>query len=175
MLEIASRDFLRRSRPAKPIARVNVSYNQSPYGHLTPPDSAIWREAAEMLVKFHTRSRVSPAVEQADSSGKYKHFQYLGAQWAVCAHTLQFWSTHQYYRTVKYQLHRTTSDEPRWTFCFSDLKSWDNRIPNETWDRCGHLTGCSVTKYKKLIIFILSGAMELILHSSIVLMSASKL
>ena len=38
---------------------------------------------------------------------------YLEAQEADPVHILQFRSTHQYYRTAKYQLHRTTSDGDR--------------------------------------------------------------
>ena len=38
---------------------------------------------------------------------------YLGAQEADPVHILQFRSTHQYYRTAKYQLHRTTGDGDR--------------------------------------------------------------
>ena len=36
--------------------------------------------------------------------------RYLGAQASDGAHVLQFWSTYEYYRTVKYQLQRTNSD-----------------------------------------------------------------
>jgi hypothetical protein len=38
---------------------------------------------------------------------------YLEAQEADPVHILQFRSTHQYYRTAKYQLHRTTGDGDR--------------------------------------------------------------
>ena len=33
---------------------------------------------------------------------------YLEHQWEFEAHILQFWSTNQYYKTVEYQLHRST-------------------------------------------------------------------
>ena len=39
--------------------------------------------------------------------------RYLGAQVADRVHILQFRSTHQYYRTVKYELNRVTSDGDR--------------------------------------------------------------
>ena len=39
--------------------------------------------------------------------------RYLGAQVADGVHILQFQSTHQYYRTVKYELNRVTSDGDR--------------------------------------------------------------
>ena len=35
---------------------------------------------------------------------------YLNAQQTDRVHILQIRSTHQYYRTAKYQLHRTTGD-----------------------------------------------------------------
>ena len=126
--------------------------------------------------KFHTRSSGGRLLRSQVPSGNLNIFiRYLGSQWTVGAHTPQFCSTDQYYRTVKYQLHRTTGDEDTSTLRFSDLKSWVSRIRNGTSDRYVHLTKCPVTKYKNLIIFIVSGPMKLILGSSIVLMSTSKL
>ena len=49
--------------------------------------------------------------------------RYLEAQWAVALHTLRFWSTHYYYRTVEYELNRTIGDGDRWQTRFSQLDS----------------------------------------------------
>ena len=35
---------------------------------------------------------------------------YLEHDWEFAAHTLQFPSTNQYYKTAKYELHRATGD-----------------------------------------------------------------
>ena len=42
--------------------------------------------------------------------------RYLGAQWTVALHILRFRSTHQYYRTVKYEPNRTIGDGDTLTF-----------------------------------------------------------
>ena len=43
---------------------------------------------------------------------------YLEAQWTVSVHILQFASTHQYCRTVKYGPNRITGDEDRSGYVF---------------------------------------------------------
>ena len=48
---------------------------------------------------------------------------YLGAQVSVAVHILQFRSTHQYYRTAKYEPKRTIGDEDRAGYVFVDINS----------------------------------------------------
>ena len=61
---------------------------------------------------------------QWDQSEKCCVFRgYLEAQKADWVHILQFRSTHQYYRTAKYELHRTTGDEDISHQCIGWLKS----------------------------------------------------
>ena len=45
--------------------------------------------------------------------------RYLEAQWTVALHILRFWSTHQYYRTVKYEPNRCIGDGDTLTFVIS--------------------------------------------------------
>ena len=66
--------------------------------------------------------------------------RYLGAQVADRVHILQFQSTHQYYRTVKYELNRVTSDGDRscCVICHSD-SGIDQIIIVDRPAKCGSL------------------------------------
>ena len=47
---------------------------------------------------------------------------YLGAQVSVAVHILQFRSTHQYYRTAKYEPNRIIGDGDRAGYVFVNVK-----------------------------------------------------
>ena len=74
----------------------------------------LWRN----LRKIHSRSRCQGLLEARD---QIQIISYLDNQEAVAVHIPQFRSTHQYYKTAKYQLHRTTSDEDTPNLCFRSV------------------------------------------------------
>ena len=184
MLEIIFRGFPRCSRPSRSKVRVLVSILWSPAGHPTPPelrDRSIWRQAAR-------KPRISKVQKWVGSCwASWGHTQiskiwkvfigYLEAEWPVAVHILQFRSTHQYYRTAKYDPNRTIGDEDNWYSIFGRPISrihwarpvWPGhvRIVNG-WKSAGleHITGP---------IFTSSDPIRSILCSPTVLMSTCKL
>ena len=126
-LEIVSPGVLRTSRRAQrgELPRITIFlYSQClPTPHELR-DRSIWRPRGGFC-RNPTPDRVGGWVlsSQIPNGNLIISIRYLGAQWPVGAHTPQFWSTDQYYRTVKYQLHRTTGDEDTSSLHFSDLES----------------------------------------------------
>ena len=138
-LEILSEGVLRTSRRAQRRELPQITIFLYSQCLPTPPelrDRSIWSFRGGFYRNF-TPNGVDGRLwrSQVPSGNLIMCIRYLGAQLAVGAHTLQLWSTDQYYRTGKYQLHRTTGDGDTSTLRFSDLKSFVNRIHNATSDR----------------------------------------
>ena len=117
------RSALRCSRPSRSKVRTLISNPQSQYDRWTPPelqDRSVWSPAAR-------KSRISwdqRLVEEVTGGQHLRVFTgYLEAQAAVAAHILQFRSTHQYYRTAKYEPNRTTGDEDSSGYVFMKCRS----------------------------------------------------
>ena len=103
---------------------------------------------------------------------------YLGAHVADRVHILQFRSTHQYYRTAKYELDRATSFGDRSHWCFGrpiDNSTQLKETPTWAGPQRAWFDWLWVRNHTTYSISITSGAIKLILCSSIVLMSTSKL
>jgi len=184
VLEIVFRGFPRCSRPSRSKVRVNVSHLQTLYDHPTPPelwDRFIWRQAVENPGYQRSRSGLSHAEDSLDihkNSYIWRVFiGYLEDQWTVSVHILQFASTHQYCRTVKYEPNRITGSEDRSGYVFepiwlptnhnTDMSRSDRPGPVDPTDR--------PTKNWISIIFITNGPIWIILCSSTALVSTSKL
>ena len=106
-----SRLILRCRKRAQSIQLPRITYILAQGQFQTPSElraRSIWSSRVDKSVDF-TVNQMGWRSCASDKSFKNHHvfIAYLGAQASDRAHVLQFWSTHQYYRTVKYQLHRT--------------------------------------------------------------------